>query len=79
MSKKPHDNVDTVAASLKMKRAPMWPFATRARCEEVLSSLTAEGTLQEFSPPDQWRINPGTTKGKVQHERLVRALNDQGI
>ncbi len=79
MSKQPQDNVSTSTSSLKRKRAPVWPSTTKAQCEEVLSSLSADGILQEFSPPDSWRINPGTTKGKVQHERLVRAINDQGI
>ncbi len=46
MSKQPHDNVNTVAASLKRKRSSVWPHATTAQCEKVLISLTAEGTLQ---------------------------------
>jgi hypothetical protein len=80
MSKQPQDNAITINVALKRKRAPVWPSATRAQCEEVIISLiTAEGILQEFSPPDKWRINPGTAKGKVQHERLVRTLNGQGL
>jgi hypothetical protein len=51
MSKQHHENVSTSSASLKRKRAPVWPLATRAQCEEVFISLTAEGILQEFSPP----------------------------
>ena len=79
MSKQTQENVNKTTTSLKRKRAPVWPLATRAQCEEVvLTSLTAEGILQELNPPDTWRINLGTTKGKVQHERLVCALNDQG-
>ena len=65
MSKQPHENVNTVATSLKRKRASMWPYATRVRCKEVLASLTTEGILQELSPSDAWCIIPGTTRGKV--------------
>jgi hypothetical protein len=79
MSKQPQGNVSTTTTSLKRKRAPVWPSATKAQCEEVLTSLTAEGIIQELRPLGSWRINPGTTKGKVQHERLVYAVNDQGI
>jgi len=51
MSKQRQENVSTTTTSLKMKRAPVWPFATMAKCEEVLTSLTTDGILQEFSPP----------------------------
>ncbi len=79
MSKQPQDNANSINVALKRKRAPVWPFATKAQCEEILSSLTSEGLLQKLNPPDQWSVNKGTTKGKVQHERCVLALNDQGI
>ena len=81
MSKQPQDNANSIIVALKRNKAPMWPFATRAQCEEVLSSLTLEGILQEATPPspDQWSVNKDTTKGKVPHERYVLALNDQSI
>ncbi len=79
MSKQPHDNAISINIALKRKRAPVWPYVTRAQCEEVLPSLTSEGLLQELNPPDQWSVNKGTSKGKVQHERYVLALNDQSI
>jgi len=79
MSKQPQDNTNSVNDELKRKRAPVWSSATRAQCEEVLSSLTSEGLLQELNHPNQWSVYKGTTKGKVQHERYVLALNYQGI
>ncbi len=77
MSKSPLENAVAIATALKRKRAHVFPLASRARCAEVLISLTVKGILQEHNPPDQWSINPGMTKCKVQPERLVHALNDQ--
>jgi hypothetical protein len=79
MSKQPQDNANSVNVALKRKRAPVWTSATKAQCEEVLSSLTSEGLLQELNPSDQSSVNKGITKGKVQHERYVLSLNDQGL
>jgi len=71
-------NVINVATSLKRKRAPVWPSATRARCEEALLSLASEGLIQELSPPDEFRIHPSTvTKDKNHHERFVLVKNDK--
>jgi hypothetical protein len=65
MSKQPQDNANSGIVALKRKRAPEWPFATMAQCEEVISSLTSEEVLQELNPHDQWSVNKNKTKRKV--------------
>ena len=50
MSKEPQDNANSINLALKRKRALVWPSSTRAQCEEILSSLTLEGILQELNP-----------------------------
>ena len=78
MSKQPQGNVNPINLALKRKKAPVWPSASRAQCEEALLSLAGEGLIQELNPPDVWRIHPSTiTKDKNQHERFVLAKNDQ--
>ena len=76
MSKQPHDNVSNVTFAIKRKRALVWLSTTRARCDEILTSLTSEGILQELSPLGQWSVNKGTSKGKVQHERFDLGINE---
>jgi len=78
MFKQSIDNASNVATSLKRKRAPVWPSATRAQCEETLLSLAHESLIQELNPLDAWRIHQSTiNKDKNQHKRFVLAKNDQ--
>ncbi len=81
MSKQPIKNHAVPSSSTpKRKRAPVWPFATRSLCEQALLVLIGEGTIEELSPPDEWRIHPSTeARGSAfQHERLVWGTDDAG-
>jgi hypothetical protein len=75
MSKQPFDNA---SVSIKRKRAPVWPFATRDLCEQVVKLLIEDDLVRELSPPDEWRIHPSTeARGKgFQHERRLWVTND---
>jgi len=57
MSPKPFSNV-APKISIKRKRAPVWPFATRGILEQAITGLIDKGTVLELSPPDEWRIHP---------------------
>jgi hypothetical protein len=59
MSGKPFDNA-TTTISLKRKRALVSPFTTRLVLEHAIATLVERGTVQELSPPDEWRIHPST-------------------
>ncbi len=77
MSSKP---IDYAAATItiKRKRAPVWPFATRGLLEEAITVLIEAGRIRELDDPDGWRIHPSTeARGSgFQHERRVWGLND---
>ena len=79
MSGKPIENASS-PISLKRKRGPVWPFSTRIVLEQALAIMVERGTVQEFSPPDEWRIHPSTeARGSgFQHERRVWGTNDSG-
>jgi len=57
MSNKPINNAAPKIA-LKIKRAPVWPFATMIVLEQAISTLVERRTVQELSPPDVGRIQP---------------------
>ena len=75
MSKLPIENV---SIKIKRKKTPVWPFATRDLCEQVVKLLTEDDLVRELSPPDEWRIHPSTeARGKgFQHERKMWVKND---
>ena len=78
MSDKPIENA-AKKISIKRKRAPVWPFATRATLERAVHGLVDQGIISELSPRDEWRVHPSTeARGSgFQHERLVRGINDR--
>jgi len=75
MSKLPIDNA---SIKIKRKRAPVWPFASRDLCEQVVKLLMEDDLVRELSPPDEWRIHPSIeARGKgFQHERRLWVTND---
>jgi hypothetical protein len=75
MSKHPIENV---SIKIKRKRAPVWPFATRSQCEQVVKLLIEEDLVRELSPPSDWRTHPSTkARGKgYQYERKLWVTND---
>ena len=77
MSIKPFPNA-APKISIKRKRAPVWPFATRGVLEQALSGLKDKGIVLELKPPSEWRIHPSTeARGSgFQHERLVWGIDD---
>jgi hypothetical protein len=77
MSGKPSHNA-TTTITLKRKRAPIWPCTTRSVLEQGINILIETGTVEELSPPDEWRIHPSTeARGSgFHHERRVRGIND---
>ena len=77
MSTKPFFNAAPKIA-IKMKRAPVWPFATRGVLEQALSGLNDKGIILELQIPNEWRIHPSTeaTGSGFQHKRLVWGIND---
>jgi hypothetical protein len=64
--------------SIKRKRAPDLPFATRGVLEQAIIGLIDKGTVIELSPLSEWRIHPSTKAKRFgfQHERLVWGIND---
>jgi hypothetical protein len=64
--------------TIKRKRAPVWPFATRAVLEQTLTGLKDKGIVLELQSPNDWRVHPSTeARGSgFQHERLVWGIND---
>jgi hypothetical protein len=70
--------IKNASIKIKRKRAPVWPFATRNLCEQVVKLLIEEDLVRELSPPDDWRIHPSTeARGKgYQHERKLWVTND---
>ena len=75
MSKQPIENV---SIKIERKRAPVWPFATRNLCEQVVKLLIEEDLVRKLSPPDEWRIHPSTEARRkgYQHERKLWVTND---
>jgi hypothetical protein len=76
----PTPKAQAAHATLKIKRnrAPVWPFATRRICEQVINLLVEDELVREFSPPEEWRIHSSTeARGKgFQHERRILVKND---
>ena len=68
MSKQPIDN-----ASLKInrKRAPLWPFATRSLCEQVVKLLIEDDLVRGLSP----RMNGGSS---LQPKPVKKTPNTRG-
>jgi len=64
--------------SIKRKKAPVWPFATRGTLEQAIADIIDKGPVRELSPPSEWRIHPSIeSRGSgFQHERLVWSIND---
>jgi len=77
MSFKPFPNA-APKISIKRKRAPVWPFATRGTLELAITGLVDKGTVRELSTLSEWRVHPSTkaTGSCFQHERLVWGIND---
>ncbi len=57
MSNQPQDNA---SISLKRKRAPVLPIATRSSCEEAIMLLITCELITELNPLDVWRIQTST-------------------
>jgi hypothetical protein len=45
--------IDHASLKIEMKRAPLWPFATRTMCEEVIRLLSKDELVKEFSSPKE--------------------------
>jgi hypothetical protein len=77
MFPKPFPNA-TPKISIKRKRAPVWPFATKGILEQAITGLVNKGTILELSPQEVWRIHQSTeARGSgFQHKRLVWGIND---
>ena len=77
MSLKPFSNA-APKISIKRKRAPVWPFATRGILELAITGLIDKGTIRELSPPSELRVHPSTgARGSgFEHERLAWGIND---
>ena len=80
MSGQPAQFNATKTSPLKRKRAPVWPFATRAALDEALAVLIERGTISERSPKDEWSIHPSTeARGSAfQWEKWVWGSDDLG-
>ena len=78
MSTKPFPNA-APKISITRKRAPVWPFATRATLEYTITGLIVKGIVRELEPSDEWRIHPSTeARGSgFQHKRRVRGIDDK--
>jgi len=62
MSKQP---IDHASLKIKIKRAPVYLFATRTMCEHVIKILDDDELVKELSPPEKWRNLPSTeARGK---------------
>jgi hypothetical protein len=48
MSKQP---IDHASLTIKRKRAPVWTFATKRMCEEVVKLLAEDELVRELSLP----------------------------
>jgi len=74
----PKQPIDHSAFKIKRKRAPVWPFATKSLCEQVVKLLAEDELDRELSLPEDWRIHPSTeARGKgFQHERRLWVKND---
>ena len=59
--------------TIKRKRAPVWPFATRGVLEQARKGLKDKGIVLELQTPNDWRVHPSTeARGSgFHHERLV--------
>ncbi len=75
MDKQPIENA---SIKIKRKRAPIWLFATRNLCDQVIKLLAEEELVRELYPPEEWRIHPlMEVRGKgFQHERRLWVKND---
>ena len=79
MSAQPITNDASKKISIKRKRVPIWPLATRPSLELALTSLISLGRIKECDPPCEWRIHPSTeARGSgFQHERFVWCIDDE--